>query len=89
MALLQRLSVFVQGLVGQSTFCLEPHALHLIQILYCRCSFLQETTKIRYTQKYVFLALRRIIPGKINMRNEKGQYVRSKRKQVPLVSYKR
>lgn len=29
-ALLQGLSKLVHGLVGQGTFCLEPHALHLV-----------------------------------------------------------
>lgn len=34
-ALLQGLSVLVHGLIGQGTLCLEPHALHLIQVLHC------------------------------------------------------
>ena len=34
-ALLQGLSILVHGLIGQGTLCLEPHALHLIQVLHC------------------------------------------------------
>lgn len=43
MALLQGLSVLVQRLVGQRTFCLEPHALHLVQVIHCRRAFLKYT----------------------------------------------
>ncbi len=57
MALLQRLSVFVQGPVGQSTLRLEPHALHLIQVLYSRGSFLQ-VIEMGYIQTDVFFIMK-------------------------------
>lgn len=44
MALLQGLSKLVHGLVGQGTLCLEPHALHLIQVLHCRRPLLKPYT---------------------------------------------
>lgn len=40
-ALLERFSVFVHGLVRQSTFSLKPHTLHLVQVLHRRRAFLK------------------------------------------------
>lgn len=43
-ALLQGLTKLVHVLVGQGTLSLEPHALHLIQVLHCRRTLLEEHT---------------------------------------------
>lgn len=42
MAFFECFSTFLHRFIGQSTFSLEPHTLHLIQILYCRCSLLRQ-----------------------------------------------
>lgn len=41
-ALLQSLPKLVHALVGQRTLRLEPHALHFVEVLHCRRSFLHQ-----------------------------------------------
>jgi hypothetical protein len=46
-AFFQSFSILVHSLVGSGAFCLEPHALHLIQALHSRHSFLRKRIKNR------------------------------------------
>ena len=50
MALFQGFTPLSKPLVGKGRFCLEPHALHLIEVVYSRHSFLTtEKQGIRHT----------------------------------------
>lgn len=54
MALLQSFTKLVHVFVGQGALCLEPHALHLVQVLNCRRPLLKPNT-VYYNLFSIFL----------------------------------
>ena len=74
LAFLERLAILAHAVVCTSALCLEPHALHLVEVLHRRHTLLQATQKEMVSSDLVLYTSNQFLPTPTHLYTYKDNY---------------